>query len=187
MVEINDESRRTYNEDNQIRFKTLMLRLSDYSDVSVLVKVPITIAPATAAATINSNRKVIFKNFEPFTNCISRINDTQAGNSHDNDVVMPMYNLIEWGDNYSKATGVLWQYCRDDPTINAADGNTANFDADNATTDWFEIKENIAGQTGNDYIKNVEIMLPLKDLSNLWRSLEMSLNNCEVNLFQKNN
>ena len=66
MVEINDESRRTYNEDNQIRFKTLMLRLSDYSDVSVLVKVPITIAPATAAATINSNKKVIFKNFEWF-------------------------------------------------------------------------------------------------------------------------
>ena len=141
MVEINDESRGTYKKDNQIRFKTLMLSLSDYSDVSVLVKVPITIAPATAAATSNSNKKVMLKNFEPFTNCISRINDTQAGDSHDNDVVMPMYNLRECGDNYSKATGVLWQYCRDDPTINAADGNTANFDADNATMIGLKLKK----------------------------------------------
>ena len=117
-----------------------MLSLSDYSDVSVLVKVPITIATATAAATNNSNKKVIFKNFELFTYCISIIKDTQAGNSHDNDVVIAIYNLIECDDNDSKATGVLWQYCKDDPTINVADGNTANFDADNATTDWFEIK-----------------------------------------------
>ena len=73
-----------------------MLRssLCDYSDTYILVKGTITVAPATAAAPNNANKKVIFKNCEPFTNCISRINNTQVDDGHDIDVIMPMDSLI---------------------------------------------------------------------------------------------
>ena len=111
-VEINDESQGTYNKDNQIRYKTSMLRssLRDYSNAYTLVKETITVANTAAAAlaTNNLNKKVIFKNCAPFTNCISRINNTQVNDAHDIDVVMPMYNLIEYSDNYPNSSGILW-------------------------------------------------------------------------------
>ena len=56
----------------------------------------------------NTNEKVIFKNYAPFTNCISEIDNTQIDNTKDIDIVMPMYNLIEYRDNYSKTSGSLW-------------------------------------------------------------------------------
>ena len=101
-VEINDESRGAYNVNSQIKFKTTMLKssLCDYSDAYIFVKGTIT-ANNTAAAN-NINRKVIFKNCAPFTNCISEINNTQVDNAKDIDIVMPMYNLIEYSDNYEK-------------------------------------------------------------------------------------
>ena len=93
---------------------------------------------------------------------------------------MPMYNLIEYSDNYAKTSGSLWQYCFDIP---ASDNNDAIFDfTENNLTDSFNFKAKVTGQTGNDGTKNVEIMVPLKYLSNLWRTLEMPLINCEVNL-----
>ena len=110
MVEINDESRGRYNEDNQIIFKTSMLRssLCDDSDAYILVKWTITVAEATAASTNNANKKVVFKNCMPFTNCICRINNTQVNDAHNIDGVMPMYNLIKYGDNYPKTSKMLW-------------------------------------------------------------------------------
>ena len=119
-VEIRDESRETYNEDNQIRFQTSMVRsrLCDYSDAQILVKQTITLERATAAAPNNANKKVIFKNCAPFTKCISRINNTQADDAQYIDVVIPMYNVIEYIDNYSKTSGILWQYCRDKQAVN---------------------------------------------------------------------
>ena len=111
-VEINDESQGTYNKDNQIRYKTSMLRssLCDYSNAYTLVKETITVenTAEAALATNNLNKKVILKNCAPFTNCISRINNTQVNDAHDIDVVMPMYNLIEYSDNYSNSSGILW-------------------------------------------------------------------------------
>ena len=103
-VEVNDESRGTYNVNSQIKFKTAILKssLCDYSDAYVLVKVN-NIVGNTAAADAdanNTNKKVIFKNCTPFTNCISEINNTQVDNAKDIDIVMPMYNLIECNDNY---------------------------------------------------------------------------------------
>ena len=93
---------------------------------------------------------------------------------------MSMYNLIEYSDNYAKTIGILWQYCKDIP---ARDNNDeiAAFDANNLT-DSFKFKAKITGETGDDGTKDVEIMVPLKYLSNFWRTLEMSLINCEVNL-----
>ena len=119
-VEINDESRGVYNVNSQIKFKTTMLKsgLCDYSDAYILVKGRITIAGAGQAAARQadeSNKGVIFRNCAPFINCISEINNTQVDNAKDIDIVMPMYNLIEYSDNYVKTTGSLWKYFRDEP------------------------------------------------------------------------
>ena len=181
-VEINDESRGVYNVNSQIKFKTTMLKssLCDYSNAYILVKGTISVnnTAAQGAAVNNTNKKVIFKNCAPFTNCISEINNTQIDNAKD--IVKPMYNLIEYSNNYAKATGSLWQYCKDIP---ARDNNNliAEFTAGN-TTGSFNFKSKITGQTGNNGTKVVEIIVPLKYLSNFWRTLEMPLINCGVNL-----
>ena len=139
------------------------------------------------AAANNTNKKVIFKNCAPFTNCISKINNEQIDNAEYIDIVMPMYNLIEYSDNYSKTSGSLWQYCKEIPAVNNA-GNIVDFNGANAT-DSFNFKTKITGQTAannnNGNIAgrvDVEIMVPLKYLSNFWRTLEMPLINCEVEL-----
>ena len=109
--EINDDVRSIYSPNKQIRFKTAMLRssLCDYSDAYILVKGNITVNnTADGAATNNTNKKVIFKNCAPFTNCISEINITQIENAEYADIVMPMYNLIEYSENYLKTSGGLW-------------------------------------------------------------------------------
>ena len=108
-VEINDEARGTYSPNKQIKFKTSMLRssLCDYSDAYILVKVNTTVnntADAAAAAN-NTNKKVIFKNCAPFTNCIIKIKNNDIDNVKYIDVVMSMYSLIEYSDNYSKKSG----------------------------------------------------------------------------------
>ena len=184
-VEINDDIRGAYSPNKQIRFKTAMLRssLCDYSDAYILVKGNITVnnTAADGAAANNTNKKVIFKNCAPFTNCISKINNTQIDNAEYIDIVMPMYNLIEYSDNYSKTSGNLWQYCKDGPAVNNA-GNIVDFTATN-TTDSFKFKTKITGQTNNDgRIDDVEMMISLKYPSNFWRTLEMPLINCEFDL-----
>ena len=105
----------------------------------------------------------------------------QIDNAKDIDIVMPMYNVIEYSDNDAKTTGSIWQYCKDLPARNANNNNIVIFAEDN-TTDSFKFKAKITGQTGNDGTKDVEIMVPLKYLSNFWRTLEMRLINYEVNL-----
>ena len=113
-VKINDESRGAYNVNSQIKFKTTMLKssLCDYSYAYFLVKRRITIngrgADATARQADERDKGVAFKNCAPFTNCISEINNTQVDNAKDIDIVMPMYNLIEYSANYAKTTGSLW-------------------------------------------------------------------------------
>ena len=175
-VEINDESRGTYNVNSQIKFKTTMLKSSscNYSDAYILVKGIITITGAgadeAARQTDERDNGVAFKNCAPFIICISEINNTQVDNAKDIDIVMPMYNLIEYSYNYAKTTGSLWQYFRDEPDDNLADSES------------FKSKIKITGKTpGNGNEKDVEIMVPLKYLSNFWRTLEMPLINCEVN------
>ena len=92
-----------------------MLRssLCDYGDIYVLFKGTITVRNTAAQGAANNaaNKKEIFKNCAPFTNCISRINNMQVDYAHDIDVVMPMHNLIEDNDSYSKAPEILWKYC----------------------------------------------------------------------------
>ena len=176
-VEINDESRGACNVNSQIKFKTTMLKssLCDYSHAYVLVKGRITIegtgADAAARQADERDKGVAFKNCAPFTNCVSEINNTQTDNVKHIDIVMPMYNLIEYSDNYAKTSGSLWQYFRDEPNDNIEDSKS------------FKSKIMITGKTSNDNNeKDVEIMVPLKYLSNFWKTLEMPLINCEVNL-----
>ena len=178
-LKINDESRRTYTS-NDIKFKTTMLRsnLCDYADAYILVKGTITITGAgddDAAKRLDErNKGVIFKNCAPFTKCISRINNTDIDNAQDIDIVMPMYNLIEYSDNYLKTSGSLWQYYKDEPNDNIADSES------------FKSKVEIRGKNpaaGNT--KDVEIIVSLKYLSNFWRTLEMPLINCVVNRILK--
>ena len=181
-VEINDEARGTYSPNKQIKFKTSMLRssLCDYSDAYILVKGNITVnnTAADGANANNTNKKVIFKNCAPFTRCISKINNTEIDNAQYIDIVVPMYNLIEYSDNYSKTNGSLWQYCKDIPAVNN-NNEIVDFHGANAT-DSFNFKTKITGQTDDDEIINIEIMVPLKYLSNFWRTLEMPLINCEL-------
>ena len=148
----------------------------------MLVKGNITVNNSTkGVAANNAAQKVIFKNCALFTNCISKINKTQRDNAEYIDIVMPMYNLIEYSDNYSQTSGSLWQYCKEIPTVNNA-GNIIDFTATN-TTDSLKFKAKITGQTNNDgRIDDVEITVPLKYLSHFRRTLEMPLINCEVKL-----
>ena len=126
-----------------------MLRSSvcEYSDTYILVKGNISVnnTAAVGADANNTNQKVIFKNCAPFTDCISKINNTQVDNAKDIDIVMPMYNLIEYSDNYSKTSGSLWQYCKDIPAVNN-NGDIVDFNGTNAT-DSFNFK---TGQTNNN-------------------------------------
>ena len=114
-VEINDKSRGTYTS-NDIKFKATMLRsnLRDHADTYILVKGTITITDAwdddSAERLDERNKGVIFKTCPPSTKCISRIDNAYIDNAQDIDIVMPMYNLIEYSDNYSKTSGSLWQY-----------------------------------------------------------------------------
>ena len=177
-IEINDESRGTYNVNSQIKLKTTMLKssLCDYSDAYIIVKGTITInetgADAAARQADERDKGVSFKNCAPLINCISEINNTQIDNAKNIDIVMPMYNLIECSDNYAKTSGSLWQYFRDEPDDNNIEDSES-----------FKYKIKITGKTpNNNNEKDVEIMVPVKYLSNFWRTLEMPLINCEVNL-----
>ena len=92
---------------------------------------------------------------------------------------MPMYNLIEYSDAYLKTSGSLWKYYRDEPAIDDNVG-VIDFPADNNNSKSFKFKQQITGKTGNSGIKDVEIMVPLKYLNNFWRTLKISLINCET-------
>ena len=149
--------------------------LCNYAYAYIFFKGTITITGArddAAARQLDErNKGVVFKNCAPFTKCISRINNTDIDNAQDIDIVMPMYNLIEYSNNYSKTSGSLWQYYKDDPNDNMEQSES------------FKSKIKITGKTPpNGNTKDVEIMVPLKYLSNFWRTLEMLLINCEVEL-----
>ena len=117
----------------QVVILSLKLRfcdLCDYVDAYILVKGTITITGvgnnADGRQADERNKGVTFKSCDPFTKCISRINNTEIDNTQDIDIVLPMYNLIEYSDNYSKTSGNLWQYYKDDPNNNIADSFKSN-------------------------------------------------------------
>ena len=113
--------------------------LCDYSNAYILAKENMTVNNIIAAdaGASNTNKKVIFKNCALFKLCIRGINDTLVDNAKDSYIVMPMYNLIQYSDNYSKTSESLWQYCKGIPAVN--NGNIIEFNCANAT-DSFTFK-----------------------------------------------
>ena len=121
-IEIYDQSEKNYNPNKEIRIKTSMLRsdLCNFNDAYVVVKGIIT---ATNPNNAKRNTAVAFKNNASFINCISKINGIKINNAEDLDVVMPIYNLLEYIKNYRKTTGSLWNYYRDKPNSTIGDNN----------------------------------------------------------------
>ena len=114
-IEVHNQSGESYNTNKQMRFKTSMLRsgLCDYSDAYIVVK-GIFIVSVDERDRDEMNRQVILKNNAPFISCISKINGVLVENAEDLDIVMPLYNLLEYSKNYLKTSGYLWNYYRDE-------------------------------------------------------------------------
>ena len=121
--------------------------LCDYSDSCILVKGTITVPNTVAAGAVvnNTNKKVIFKNSAPFTDCITEINNTQVDDAQKIDIVMPMYSLIEYKDAYSKTSESLWQYYRDESLLDANE-EIIDFPANNNNRNAFKFKQQMTGQ-----------------------------------------
>ena len=156
-----------------------MLRsdLCDYSDAYIVVKGKVTVTNPNNNA---YDKKLALKNNAPFLSCISKINNTLNDNAEDLDIVMPMYNLLEYSKNYRKTTGSLWNYYRDE--LNSGAVGNINYSIKNSKS--FDYKTSITGKLeGNNVEKDdVEIVVPLKYLSNFWRTLDLPLINYEVSL-----
>ena len=159
-----------------------MLRsdLRDYSDAYILVKREITV---TNPNNNHYDKKLALKNNAPFISRISKINGELIENAEDLDIVMPMYNLLEYSKNYRKTTGSLFNYYRDEPN-SGTEGDGANaINYSIKDSDSFNYKTSLTGNLeDNNTEKDVEIAIPLKYLSNFWKNLDMPLINCEISL-----
>ena len=182
---IDSESNGNYSHHNPIKFltKSIESSLCDYSDAYILVTGNIAVKRRNAADTadiaLGAITQVVFKNCAPFEKCRTEINETFVDEADFINITMPMYNLIEYSDNYSDTSGRLWDFKRDEIVNNAEVTND-----DNAPS--FKYKSNLIGNTGNNGRKNgVKIAVPLKYLSNFWKPLEIPLINCKVELSLK--
>ena len=160
---IDNESKDNYSHGNPIKFITSSLEssLCDYSDAYILVKGIINVTDA------NNNTKVAFKNCAPFEKCRIEINETFADDTNFINIAMPMYNLIEYRDNYSDTSESLWQFERDeieDVDLTVDDNHIPN------NLSSFMYRSSFIGNTENNGRKNgVKIAITLKYLSNFWR------------------
>ena len=186
---INDENNTNYgvdkdtgaNNPDTIKYDTRVLKpnLCDYADAYILVDGTIRAAATNADAGNNVGTRLALKNCAPFTKCNLEINDEHVDTTENVDIVMPMYNLIEYSDNYEDLSATLYQYKRDEPPDDIANDLAHN----NSTSFKYKIK--LLGNSvidGNIGKLNVKVVVPLKYLSNFFRSLEMPLINCKVKL-----
>ena len=161
-IEVYDQSEGNYNVNKEIRIKTSMLRsdLCDYSDAYIVVKGDITVTEPDNA---KRNKSVAFKNNAPFINCISKINGIQIGNVEDLDVVMPMYNLLEYSKNYWKITGSLWNYYRNESSNPLSSNSQSIKYKTSITGNTYNLGAGDAGYDANKVGKNEsEVVIPLK-------------------------
>ena len=179
---INDQNNTVYgkgNEDNRtVKSETMVIKSNpcDYSDAYILVTGDIT---ATGG---NADTRVAFKNCAPFTKCITHINDEHVDNADNLDIVMPMYNLTEYSDNYLDTSGSLWQFKSHGSPVNN-DGAPAVVNTTNSSS--FKQKSSFfkpLTADDNGVFKEVKIAVPLKYLTNFLGSLEMLLINCKIHL-----
>ena len=181
---INNENNTNYgvnkdtgaNNPDTIKYDTRILKpnLCDYAEAYILVNGTIRRRGG------NNNTRLALKNCAPFTKCNLEINDEHVDTAENLDIVMPMYNLIEYSDNYQDSLTTLYQYKQDEPPEdNAIDDLTV----DNSNS--FKYKVSLLGNpvvADNIAKRSVKVVVPLKYLSNFFRSLEMPLINCKIKL-----
>ena len=181
---INDENNTNYgvnkdtgaNNPDTIKYDTRVLKpnLCDYAEAYILVDGTIT---GTGG---NNNTRLALKNCAPFTKCNLEVNDEHVDTAENLDITMLMYNVIEYSDNYQDSSATLYQYKRDEPPeANAINGLTTD------TSSSFKYKVELLGNPvldGNIAKRSVKVVVPLKYLSNFFRSLEMPLINCKIKL-----
>ena len=192
---INDKNNTNYgvNKDtgadnpDTIKYDTRVLKpnLCDYAEAYILVNGTIRVANALNATTL------ALKNCAPFTKSNLEINDEHVDTAENLDIVMPMYNLIEYSDNYQDSSATLYQDKRDEPP---EDNVVADLTADNSDSFKYKIKllgniDQLAADAPRVGRLNVNVVVPLKYLSNFFRPLEMPLINCKIksNLTWKKN
>ena len=181
---INDENNTNYgvNKDtgadnpDTIKYDTRVLKpnLCDYAEAYILIDGTI------RAAAANANTRLALKNCAPFTKCNLEINDEHVDTAENLDIAMPFYNLIEYSDNYQDSSATLYQYKRDEPP---EDDAVADLTTDNSSS--FKYKVSLLANPvldGNITKRSVKVVVPLKYLSNFFRSLEMPLINCKIKL-----
>ena len=191
-IKVYDQSGGNYNINKEVRIKTSMLRsdLCDFSDTYIIVKGTITI---TGPDNAKRNKSVALKNNAPFMNCISKTDGIKIDNAEHLDVVMPIYSLLENSKNYGKTTGSLWSYYRDEPSDTRSSDSESFKYKTSITGNTYNIDEKITDDDGNEvdnpkYDANkvgkneTKVVIPLKHLSNFWRSLNIPLINCEFEL-----
>ena len=184
-IEVYDQSEGNYNVNKGIRIKTSMLRsnLCDFNDAYIVVNGNITATkkrftaddieapdntPAKVAATNTANnnvfgeKKMVFKNNASFINSVSKINCVKIDNAEDLDVLMLMYNLLEYSKNYKKTTGSLWNYYRDETNSGVNDGMANSIMGSKS----FDYKAHFIGSATHNYLtkNDVKIVVPLKYL-----------------------
>ena len=153
----------------------------DFSNEYIVVEGGITLEGDNIAN--KQNKNLAFKNNAPFINCIPKINSVKTDNAEDLDVVMSMYNLLEYSKNYKKTTWSLWNYYRDEPSDQLSSNSESFRYKTSITGNTYNIGVGEAGYDENKVGKNkTEVVIPLKYLSNFWRSLNIPLINCEVEL-----
>ena len=176
-IEISDLSSGQYSAIKNIGFKTSMLKtdLCDFSDVVTIVKGRINVKGNNPNN--HENKKLTYKNNAPFRSWIEKINNTLVDSAEDLGIVMPMYNSLEYSDNYSMTSGSLWNYHRHQVNDNASENNADNYRINKnkiITSKSFKYKTKIMGSTSYDNnALDAEVVISLNYLSNFWRSLDL--------------
>ena len=191
---INDENNTNYgvnkytgaDNPDTIKYDTRVLKpnLCDYAEAYILVVVKIRAIPGAAVGNLPAVpalnlTRLALKNCAPFTICNLEINDEHVDRAENLDIVMPMYNLIEYSDNYQDSSATLYRYKRDQPPDDIDNNLTVN------NSSSFKYKVKLLGNPvvdNNVATLNVKVVVPLKYLSNFFRSLEMPLINCKIKL-----
>ena len=181
---INDENNTNYgvnkdigaNNPDTIKYDTRVLKpkLCDYAESYILIDSTI------RAAAANANTRLALKNCAPFTKCNLKINDEHVDTAENLDITMAMYNLIEYSDNYQDSSATLYHYKRNEPP----EANIIN-DLTTDTSSSFKYNVELLGNPildGNIAKRSAKVVVPLKYLSNFFRSLEMLLINCKIKL-----
>ena len=168
-----DQNNTKYGDGNEnyttIKFETKVIKafLCGHSDAYIFA------TGDKTATNDDANTKFAFKNCDPFAKCINHINNEHVDNAENLNIIMPMYNLIEYSNSYSDTSGDLWQSKRDESLVTNA-WNSENASTDGSTS----FKHKTSFIENNGVLKNAKVAVPLKYLSNFWRSLEMPLINC---------